>query len=58
VLVTSRWSPARVQATPMEARLANHVWTLEELVAMLPESPVKKSTKDRDLLWKALGESA
>jgi hypothetical protein len=39
----------------MEAALADHVWTVEELVALLPEQTVAKSTKDRDLLRKGLG---
>jgi IS1 family transposase len=48
-----------IRVTPaMEAGLADHVWTVEELCALLPEPTVAKSTKDRDLLRKALGESA
>jgi len=47
-----------IRVTPaMEAELTDHVWTVEELVALLPEPTVAKSTKDRDLLRKALGET-
>jgi hypothetical protein len=46
-----------LRVTPaMEAGLADHVWTVEELCALLPKPTVAKSTKDRDLLRKALGE--
>jgi hypothetical protein len=46
-----------LRVTPaMEAGLADHVWTVEELVALLPEPTVAKSKRDRDLLRKALGE--
>lgn len=48
-----------LRVTPaMEAGLADHVWTIEELVALMPKPTVAKSTIDRDLLRKALGESA
>ena len=47
-----------LRVTPaMEAKLTDHVWTVEELVALLPKPTVSKSTKDRDLLRKALGEA-
>jgi len=42
----------------MEAGLANHVWTVEELRTLLPKPTVAKSIKDRELLWETLGESA
>ncbi len=46
-----------LRVTPViEAELADHIWTVEELTALLPEPTVAKSTKDRDLLRKALGE--
>ncbi len=32
----------RVHKTAMEAGLAHHVWTVEELVAILPEPVAKK----------------
>jgi IS1 family transposase len=48
-----------LRVTPaMQAGLADHVWSVEELCALLPEPTVTKSTKDRDLLRKALGEKA
>jgi hypothetical protein len=48
-----------LRVTPaMEAGLASHVWTVEELVALLPKPTVSASTIDRDLLRRALGETA
>ena len=48
-----------LKVTPaMEAGLTDHVWSLEELVALMPKPVVKASTKDNDMLRKALGESA
>lgn len=48
-----------LRVTPaMEAGLSNHVWGIEELVALLPKPVVKGSTKDSNMLRKALGESA
>ena len=41
----------------MEVGLAGHVWTVEELITLLPEPTVAKSTKDRELLRKALEEA-
>jgi IS1 family transposase len=47
-----------LRVTPaMEAGLADHVWTVEELCMLLLKPTVSKSTKDRELLRKALGES-
>jgi IS1 family transposase len=46
-----------LRVTPaMEAGLSDHVWTVEELCALLPEPTVAKSPKDRELLRKALRE--
>ena len=48
-----------LRVTPaMEAGLADHVWSLEELVALLPKPTVSKSTIDRDMFRRALGETA
>jgi len=48
-----------LRVTPaMEAGLSDHVWSIEELVTLLPKPVVKASTKDSDMLRKALGESA
>ncbi|MGD0729990.1 MAG: IS1 family transposase [Terracidiphilus sp.] len=48
-----------LRVTPaMEAGLADHVWNLEELIALLPKPTVSKSIIDRDLFRRALGESA
>ena len=48
-----------LRVTPaMEAGIADHVWALDELIALLPKPTVSKSTIDRDLFRRALGESA
>jgi IS1 family transposase len=48
-----------LRVTPaMEAGLADHVWTMDELIALLPKPTVSKSTIDRDMFRRALGESA
>jgi IS1 family transposase len=48
-----------LRVTPaMEAKIADHVWSVEELISLLPEPVVSPSTKDRDMLLRALGESA
>jgi hypothetical protein len=48
-----------LRVTPaMEAGLADHVWTMDELIALLPRPTVAKSTIDRDLFRRALGETA
>jgi len=46
-----------LRVTPaMEAGISDHVWSLEELVALLPKPVVRASTIERDLLAKALGD--
>jgi hypothetical protein len=48
-----------LRVTPaMEAGIANHVWTVEELIALVPKPTVSASTIDRDLFRRALGEIA
>lgn len=48
-----------LKITPaMEAWITDHVWSLEELCALLPKPVVKASTIGSDLIRKALGESA
>ncbi len=48
-----------LRVTPaMEAGIASRVWTVEELCELLPKPTVSASTIDRDLLRKALGETA
>jgi IS1 family transposase len=45
-----------LRCTPaMEAGLTDHVWTLEELIALLPKPTVKASVIEKNLLTKALG---
>ena len=47
-----------LRATPaMQVGISDHVWGVEELIALLPKSVVRASTIERDLLAKAL-ESA
>jgi len=48
-----------LRVTPaMEAGLANHVWTMDELIALLPKPTVSKSRIDNELFRRALGEIA
>jgi hypothetical protein len=50
----SCWQTLKV--TPaMEAGLTDHVWTIAELCALIPEATVSKSSIERDMLIKALG---
>jgi hypothetical protein len=42
----------------MQAGLSDHVWSLEELCAILPKPTVKASTIGSEMIRKALGESA
>jgi len=44
-----------LRCTPaMEAGLTDHVWTLEELIALLPKSTVRASHIEQALLAEAL----
>ncbi len=48
-----------LRVTPaMEAGLTDHVWSVEEVIALLPKPTVKPSTIGRDLIRKTLGEIA
>ena len=48
-----------LRVTPaMEAGLTDHVWSLEEVIAILPKPTVGPSKIDRELFRKALGETA
>jgi len=48
-----------LRVTPaMEAGLADHVWTMDELIALLPKPTVSKSRIDNELFRRALGETA
>ena len=48
-----------LRVTPaMEAGLSDHVWSIEELCALLPKPVVSASTIERDVLLKALGGHA
>jgi hypothetical protein len=42
----------------MEAGITDHVWSLEELVALVPEPVAKPSTIEHDMVCKALAASA
>lgn len=44
-----------LRVTPaMQAGLTDHVWSVEELCALLPKPVVKASTIEKDLVTKAL----
>lgn len=48
-----------LRVTPaMEAKLTDHVWDTDELIALLPKPTVKSSKNDWKILRKALGETA
>jgi hypothetical protein len=48
-----------LRVTPaMEAGLADRIWTIGDLIALLPKPVARPTTIDRDLLRRALGESA
>jgi hypothetical protein len=48
-----------LRVTPaMESGLSNHVWTIEELCSLLPESASAAKRIDKGLILKALGEKA
>jgi hypothetical protein len=40
----------------MEAEISDHVWTLEEMCALLPEMASATKRIDKGLILKALGE--
>lgn len=47
-----------LRVTPaMEAKLSDHVWSLEELCALLPKPVVRASTIEQNLLAKVLGSA-
>jgi IS1 family transposase len=48
-----------LRVTPaMEAGLSNHVWSIDEIVALLPKPVVRTSCRDNELIRKALGDVA
>ena len=48
-----------LRVTPaMEAGITDHVWSVEDVIALLPKPVMKPSTIGRDLIRKALGEIA
>jgi IS1 family transposase len=48
-----------LRVTPaMEAGIADRVWTVEDMIAMLPKPVAQPTTKDRELFRRALGEVA
>ena len=48
-----------LRVTPaMEARLTDHVWSVEDLVALIPKPIVRPTTMDPELFLRALGEIA
>jgi hypothetical protein len=45
-----------LRCTPaMEAGITDHIWSLDELIALLPKPVVRASTLESDLVRKALG---
>jgi len=42
----------------MEAEISNHIWTIEELCSLLPETASATKRIDKGLILKALGEKA
>jgi hypothetical protein len=42
----------------MEAKLTDHIWTIEELCALLPKAESATKRIDRELVLKALSEKA
>jgi IS1 family transposase len=49
---------ATLRCTPaMEARISDHIWTIEELCALLPKPVVKKSGIEASLVQKALSRA-
>ncbi len=48
-----------LRVTPaMEAGIANHIWTVDELIALIPKPVVRPYMIDRELLRRVLGETA
>jgi IS1 family transposase len=48
-----------IKVTPaMEAKLTDHVWSLEELCALMPKPAVRPSQIEQNLIRKALAETA
>jgi len=46
-----------LKVTPaMEAGITDHVWSLEEVCALLPKPTVSRSKVEKNLIAKALGE--
>jgi hypothetical protein len=45
--------PLRRSNSAMEAGLTDHVWSLEEICALLPKPTVKPSIVEKDLIRKA-----
>jgi hypothetical protein len=38
----------------MEAGISNHIWTVGELIALLPKPTVRASSTEREMVIKAL----
>lgn len=46
----------RLEDAAMEAGISDHVWSVEELCALLPKMPSAASRIDKGLLQKALAD--
>lgn len=63
VLYTMHYNFCRIHQTlrctpAMEAGITDHVWSLEELAALVPEPVAQPSTIEHDLVLRALAASA
>jgi hypothetical protein len=47
-----------LRVTAMESGLSDHVWTIEELCALLPDTASATKRIDKRLILKVLGEEA
>lgn len=48
-----------LRVTPaMESKVTDHVWSLDEMCALLPQAPSAAKRIDKELILKALGEQA
>jgi hypothetical protein len=50
------WRHSSLRVTPaMEAGLTNHIWSMDEIIALLPKVAIRPSLKDQQILLSALG---
>ena len=56
IIANSKSGRTATSTPAMEAGITNHVWSLDELCALLPKPVVRASEIERSLIQKALGE--